>query len=134
MGSATGAFTPPAASRSPSGSRTSARSCGRCRRPGLTSRGRPTRVPLDGYLKLGANFYRAPLVAHQRVGLRFEHDRVWIVDRGQIVARYPRSYDRGQWFPPPQLRPEPPAPAPVLELRTPPVAPPELTDYAELCA
>jgi len=32
------------------------------------------------------------------------------------------------------LRPEPPAPAPVLELRTPQVAPPELADYAELCA
>ena len=96
---------------------------------------RPVRVPLDGYLKLAGNFYRAPLVlVHQRVELRFDRDHVWIVDRGQTVARYRRSYEGGQWFPPPRLRPEPPAPAPAIELRPPSVTPPELADYAELCA
>jgi transposase len=96
---------------------------------------RPVRVPLDGYLKLGGNFYRAPLgLVHQRVQLRFDRDEVWITDRGQTVASYRRGYGHGQWFPPPRLRPEPPTPPPVIELRTPPVAPPELADYAELCA
>ena len=98
---------------------------------------RATRVPLDGYLKLGGSFYRAPeALVHQRVELRFDRDRVWIVHRGQHVARYVRSYDRGLWFPPPQLRPEPPAPtAPVAQLVVAPaITPPELSDYAELCA
>jgi len=96
---------------------------------------RPVRVPLDGYLKLSGNFYRAPLaLVHQRVELRFDRDHVWIVDRGQTVARYQRSYDRGEWFPPPRMRPEPPPPASVIELRAPQVAPPELADYAALCA
>ena len=96
---------------------------------------RPTRVPLDGYLKLGGSFYRAPeALVHQRVELRFDRDRVWIAHRGKTVARYIRSYDRGLWFPPPLLRPEPPAPAAAARLVVPPVAPPELTDYAELCA
>jgi hypothetical protein len=96
---------------------------------------RPVRVPLDGYLKLAGNFYRAPIaLVHQRVELRFDRDRVWIDHRGQTVARYIRSYDRGRWFPPPQLRPEPPAAAPVARLVAPQVAPPELADYAELCA
>jgi transposase len=96
---------------------------------------RPVRVPLDGYLKLGGNFYRAPLVlVHQRVDLRFDRDHVWVLARGETVARYARSHDRGQWFPPPQLRPEPPTSRPVIELRGPTVAPPELADYAELCA
>jgi hypothetical protein len=92
-------------------------------------------VPLDGYLKLAGNFYRAPLVlVHQRVELRFDRDHVWIVDRGQAVASYRRSYERGQWFPPLRLRPAPPAPTPALELRPPTVTPPELANYAELCA
>jgi transposase len=96
---------------------------------------RPVRVPLDGYLKLAGNFYRAPLaLVHQRVELRFDRDQVWIVDRGQTVVRYPRSYEHGQWFPPPRMRPEPPTPRPVVELSAPQVAPPELADYAELCA
>jgi hypothetical protein len=96
---------------------------------------RPVRVPLDGYLKLGANFYRAPIaLVHQRVELRFDRDHVWIRHAGTDVAAYPRSWDCGQWFPPPQLRPEPPTPAPVALLAAPTVAPPELADYAELCA
>jgi transposase len=96
---------------------------------------RSTRVPLDGYLKLGGSFYRAPeSLIHQRVELRSDRDRVWICHRGETVARYLRSYDRGLWFPPPQLRPEPPAAAPVARLVAPQVAPPELADYAELCA
>jgi transposase len=96
---------------------------------------RPVRVPLDGYLKLGGNFYRAPLgLVHQRVELRFDRDWVWIRHAGADVAGYPRSWDRGQWFPPPQLRPEPPAPTPLARLVVPTIAPPELADYAELCA
>jgi transposase len=96
---------------------------------------RPVRVPLDGYLKLGGNFYRAPLgLVHQRVELRFDRDHVWIRHAGATVARYRRSWDAGQWFPPPQLRPEPPAPEPVTSLLVTPIAPPELADYAELCA
>jgi transposase len=96
---------------------------------------RPVRVPLDGYLKLGGNFYRAPLaLVHQRVELRFDRDHVWIADRGQLVARYRRSYEHGQWFPPPRMRPEPPAPAPAPAPAVPSIAPPELADYAELCA
>jgi len=44
-----------------------------------------------------------------------------------------RSYEQGLWLPPPIMRPEPPALAPlVLPALT--VAPPELADYAELCA
>jgi transposase len=97
---------------------------------------RPVRVPLDGYLKLGGNFYRAPLgLVHRRVELRFDRDRVWVRHAGGDVARYQRSYDRGQWFPPPLLRPEPPAaPTPDARLLVPSIAPPELADYAELCA
>jgi transposase len=96
---------------------------------------RATRVPLDCYLKLGGNFYRAPeSLVQQRVELRFDRDRVWIAHRGQIVARYIRSHDRGRWFPPPRLRPEPPAPAPLRELRVAAVASPELADYAQLSA
>jgi transposase len=96
---------------------------------------RSTRVPLDGYLKLGGCFYRAPEpLVHQRVELRFDRDRVWISHRGQVVARYIRSYDRGRWFPPPRLRPEPPAPPPPVALVVPAPTPPELADYAQLCA
>jgi transposase len=96
---------------------------------------RATRVPTDGYLKLGANFYRAPEpLIHQRVELRYDRDRVWISHRGQTVARYRRSYDRGRWFPPPRMRPEPPPPTPVLARTRQVIPAPELTDYAELCA
>jgi transposase len=96
---------------------------------------RPVRVPLDGYLKLGGNFYRAPLgLVHQRVELRFDRDHVWIRHGSVDVAAYARCWDRGRWFPPPQLRPEPPGPAPAARLAVPQVTPPELADYAELCA
>jgi hypothetical protein len=70
----------------------------------------------------------------QRVALRFDRDRVWIADRGQAVACYRRSYERGQWFPPPRLRPEPPPATPARAPVVATVAPPELADYAELCA
>jgi transposase len=95
---------------------------------------RPARVPIDGYLRHGGCFYRAPeRLVHERVELRFDRDQVWIVHRGAEVARYPRSYEQGVWLPPPVLRPEPPAvPPPVLPRLT--FAPPELADYAELCA
>jgi transposase len=96
---------------------------------------RPVRVPLDGYLKLGGNFYRAPLgLVHQRVELRFDRDQVWIRHAGTDVASYPRCWDRGRWFPPPQLRREPPGPTPVTRLVAPSITPPALADYAELCA
>jgi transposase len=96
---------------------------------------RSSRVPLDGYLRHGRCFYRAPeRLVHERVELGFDRDQVWITHRGQEVARYPRSYEQGVWLPPPLMRPEPPAaPPPVLPPRL-TVAPPELADYAELCA
>jgi transposase len=96
---------------------------------------RTTRVPLDGYLRHGGCFYRAPeRLVHERVELRFDRDEVWIVHRGQEVARYRRSYEQGVWLPPPIMRPEPPAPPPPLQLPRIVVASPELADYAELCA
>jgi transposase len=96
---------------------------------------RSVRVPLDGYLRHGRCFYRVPeRLVHERVELRFDRDHVWVVHRGHEVARYPRSYDEGVWLPPPVMRvapPDPPAPV-VLPRLT--VTPPELSDYAELCA
>ena len=96
---------------------------------------RTSRVPLDGYLRHGGCFYRAPeRLVHERVELCFDRDQVWIVHRGVEVARYPRSYEQGVWLPPPIQRPEPPtSPLPVTLPRI-AVAPPELADYAELCA
>jgi transposase len=95
---------------------------------------RSTRVPLDGYLRHGRCFYRAPeRLVHERVELCFDRDKIWIVHRGQEVARYRRSYEQGVWLPPPIMRAEPPA-APPLQLPRIVVPPPELVDYAELCA
>jgi hypothetical protein len=71
---------------------------------------------------------------HERVELGFDRDQVWIAHRGQKVAHYRRSYEQGLWLPPPIMRPEPPAAPPPLELPSLRVAPPELADYAELCA
>ena len=96
---------------------------------------RTTRVPIDGYLRHGRCFYRAPeRLVHERVELRFDRDQVWILHRGVEVARYPRSYERGVWLPPPIMRREPPLPPAPLVLPRLTVAPPELADYAELCA
>jgi transposase len=96
---------------------------------------RTTRVPLDGYLRHGGCFYRAPArLVHERVELRFDRDQVWIIHRGGEVARYPRSYQQGVWLPPPIVRPEPPAAAAPHELPPLTITPPELADYAELCA
>jgi transposase len=93
------------------------------------------RVPLDGYLKHGRCFYRAPeRLVHARVELRFDRDQVWICHRGAEVARYPRSYEQGRWLPPPRMRPEPPSPPLPPPLPRLSVTPPELSDYAELCA
>jgi transposase len=96
---------------------------------------RTTRVPIDGYLRHGGCFYRAPeRLVHERVELCFDRDEIWITHRGQEVVRYRRSYEQGVWLPPPIPRPEPPAaPAPALLPRI-VVTPPELADYAELCA
>ncbi|MFZ1879875.1 MAG: IS21 family transposase [Gaiellaceae bacterium] len=96
---------------------------------------RSTRVPIDGYLRHGGCFYRAPeRLVHERVELRFDRDQVWVIHRGAEVARYPRSYEQGVWLPPPLMRPEPPAAPPPFVLPGLTVAPPELADYAELCA
>jgi transposase len=96
---------------------------------------RTTRVPLDGYLRHGGCFYRAPeRLVHERVELRFDRDQVWILYRGHEVARYPRSYEHGIWLPPPIMRAEPAAAAPPVVLPRLAVAPPELAAYAELCA
>jgi transposase len=96
---------------------------------------RSTRVPIDGYLRHGGCFYRAPeRLVHERVELRFDRDQVWIVHRGSEAVRYPRSYEQGVWLPPPIRRAEPPAAPPALALPRIIVAPPELADYAELCA
>ena len=96
---------------------------------------RSSRVPLDGYLKHAASFYRAPeALVHQRVELRFDRDSVWIEHRGQIVAHYQRSYEPGTWQPAPLLRPEPPTVAPVVAISSPQIVAPALSDYAELCA
>jgi transposase len=96
---------------------------------------RPTRVSIDGYLRHGGCFYRAPeRLVHERVALCFDRDQVWILHRGAEVARYERSYEQGLWLPPPIMRPEPPLVPPSVVLPRVTVAPPELADYAELCA
>jgi hypothetical protein len=96
---------------------------------------RTTRVPLDGYLRHGRCFYRAPeRLVHARVELRFDRDQVWIVHRGAEVARYPRCYREGIWLPPPIMRAEQAAMPPLLQLPRITVAPPELADYPEPCA
>ena len=97
---------------------------------------RVTRVPLDGYLRHGGCFYRAPeRLVHERAEVRFDRDQVWILHRGAEVARYPRCYKRGVWLPPPVMRREPPqqlaAPIPLPSVIVPP---PELAVYAQLCA
>jgi transposase len=96
--------------------------------------GRSVRVPLDGYLRHGRCFYRAPeRLVHERVDLCFDRDQVWICHRGDEVARYARSYEHGLWLPPPILRPEPPAAPPAIVIPPLAVSPPELADYAALC-
>jgi hypothetical protein len=99
------------------------------------SAGRSVRVPLDGYLRYGGCFYRAPVsLVHQRVELRSNRDEVWILAHGLMVACYRRCYQSGTWLPAPILRPEPPAAAPPATLTAPAIAPPELAAYADLCA
>jgi Mu transposase, C-terminal domain len=99
-----------------------------------SSGGRTSRVPIDGYLRLAGGFYRAPArLVHQRVELRYDRDQVWIRSAGVEVARYPRTYEQGVWQPPPVMRAEP-APPPVSWTPMVTVTPPELADYAEVCA
>ena len=121
--------------RSPSRRATAEREALRPRPPGRFDPAgeRQTRVPVDGYLKHAGSFYRAPLdLVHQRVGLRFSRDEVWIVHRGTEVARYPRSYHPGTWLPAPVMRPAPPPPPAPAILPAIRIAPPELAPYAEL--
>jgi transposase len=96
---------------------------------------RTSRVPLDGYLRYRQSFYRAPeALVHQRVELKADRDQVWICHHGSEVARYPRSYQPGAWLPAPLMRPEPPPPVRPTEIVVAEIAPPELSDYAALCA
>ena len=96
---------------------------------------RSSRVPLDGYLKHKASFYRAPeALVHRRVELCFDRDTVWITHQGKTAARYERSYTPGTWQPAPKMRPEPPPPPARSLIPAPQVTPPELTDYAALCS
>jgi transposase len=98
------------------------------------SAARMVRVPADGYLRHGGCFYRAPTsLVQQRVELRSNRDEVWIRAHGITVAIYRRCYQPGTWLPAPVLRPEPPTAAPPAKLSS-LVTPPELADYAELCA
>jgi hypothetical protein len=93
------------------------------------------RVPADGYLRHGGCFDRAPAsLVQQRVELRSYRDEIWIRVHGSTVASYRRSYEPGTWRPAPVMRPEPPAPPRPATLLVPEVVPPELADYAELCA
>ena len=64
--------------------------------------------------------------------LRADRDSVWITRSGRELARYVRSYEPGTWSPPPRPRAAP-APAPA-HIPMPAIAPPELSDYAEICA
>jgi hypothetical protein len=99
------------------------------------SAARVVRVPVDGYLRHGGCFYRAPTsLVQQRVELRSNRDEVWIRAHGITVACYRRCYEPGSWLPAPVMRPEPPSAAPPAALAAPVVTPPELSDYAELCA
>jgi hypothetical protein len=72
-------------------------------------------------------------LVQQRVELRSNRDEVWIRAHGITVAIYRRCYQPGTWLPAPVLRPEPPTAAPPAKLSS-LVTPPELADYAELCA
>jgi transposase len=95
---------------------------------------RVVRVPADGYLRHGGCFYRAPLsLVQQRVELRASRDDILIRFRGVHVAHYRRCYQPGAWLPAPVMRPEPPPAAAPAKLAA-CVTPPELADYAELCA
>jgi transposase len=99
------------------------------------SAARTVRVPTDGYLRYDGCFYRAPLsLVQQRVELRSSRDEILIRFHGVHVAHYRRSYQPGSWLPAPVMRPEPPAAPPPAALAVPAVTPPELADYAELCA
>ena len=71
---------------------------------------------------------------HQRVELSASREQIWISHRGVEVARYVRSYEPGSWQPPAKMRPEPPPAAVPAPITIPDIPPPELTEYAALCA
>jgi transposase len=99
------------------------------------SNARAVRAPADGYLRHGGCFSRAPAsLVQQRVELRASRDEIWIRGHGITVACYRRCYQPGTWLPAPVMRPEPPTAAPPATLSAPTVTPPEMADYAELCA
>jgi transposase len=61
---------------------------------------RTVKVPVGGYLRHGAAFYRAPLdLIDQNVDLHASREEVWMVRHGERVATYPRSYKPGSWLP-----------------------------------
>ena len=135
-GSRCRAGTPPAGTSSPSGSRTSASSCGRCRRSPSTRPGGARRA------------FRWTAISSTRPASTARRRR-WFISASscagiatgsgsstaaQRVADYERSYRAGIWQPAPRLRPEPPAPAPLIPIAGPEIVPPALSDYAELCA
>ena len=100
------------ASSSPSGSRTSARRCGRCRRSRFDAAGRALvagaarRLPQARRLLLPRAGARS---CTQRVELRFDRDRVWIEHRGARRSPATRAAtSTGVWLPAPVMRPEPP--------------------------
>jgi transposase len=63
---------------------------------------RTLRVPMDGYVRYSASYYRVPArLVNTRVELRATRDEVWIVSRGRRVAEYARSYRPGKWLPGP---------------------------------
>src|SRR5437867_4301656 len=76
------------------------------------SAARLVRVPVDGYLRHGGCFYRAPVsLVQQRVELCSNRDEVWIRAHGITRAHYRRCYQPGACLPAPILRPEPPTAA-----------------------
>jgi transposase len=63
---------------------------------------RTVRVPLDGYVRHGACFYRAPpAFIGERVELHASRDEVWLAWNDKRLVTYPRSYRTGQWMPEP---------------------------------
>ena len=95
---------------------------------------RTVRVPLDGYLRYGGCFYRAPIeLVHQRVELQPPATGLDLLAR-QRGRRLRAQLSAGVWLPEPRMRPEPPPTAGAGAIAAATVEAPELADYAEFCA